>query len=95
MARNATVTVNPGTWAELSNNETISDVVRIQNSGSNPVFILAGGSTQPTDASGSLKFGPYHTHTATLADMFPGAAGPTRLWAYCPSGYGLVSVSYA
>lgn len=94
-ARNADVSVPRNTWTQL----TDSDVTAITflNTGARSVFIQATvGAVAPSTLSGALIYPPGfgEDSSKTLAQLFPGVSGATRVYAYSDSAT-IVKVSHA
>lgn len=94
MARNETITLEPGVWTQLTNADVSS--VTFQNKSSYDVFVtVQNGTTTPTDMEGALVYPPRHGEAGRdLVDLAPGVSTPNRVFAYSKSGAG-VFISHA
>ncbi|MBI1620030.1 hypothetical protein [Aquamicrobium zhengzhouense] len=94
MARNAIVTLEAGEWTELTSGDVTA--IRVQSLTGAPVRLTAAGETAPEVFEGYIELNSREIISAnyTLADLWPGEEGATRVWAWCSIG-GKVSVSHA
>ncbi len=94
MAQQTTIEVAAATWTQITDADVTNITFQI---GSNePVYLLGtAGATAPTSITGALTYYSGQGEVSrTLADMFPGVASVTRLYAYC-AGRANVVVSHA
>lgn len=95
MAQNTDIAVPAATWTLLTDSDVTA--LRVQNYGQVAVFLKAtAGATPPSDTTGSISLPPDAVLAAdlTLADVWPGVASATRVYAYCADAVTL-SVSHA
>jgi hypothetical protein len=88
------VTLAAGEWTQLTNADATA--VRVQNLGVRPVLIKArvgAGALSSTGGSITLEPNAIVGVGVTLAQMFPGVEGASRLYAFSETG-GIVSVSH-
>lgn len=69
---------------------------RVQNTGGNVMYIQASTGGEPASTAGAITLNPGGILPAslTLADLFPGVTGASRLYAFS-LGAGKASVSHA
>jgi hypothetical protein len=94
MPANTTIALSAGTWTALTDNGI--SAARVQNGGGVPIYIQAttGGVPASTDGAITLNSGSILPSSLSLADLFPGVTGASRIYAYA-LGAGKVSVSHA
>ena len=96
MPRNTTLALPIGTWTQLTNGDTTA--IRVQIFSGGPVQLMAtAGATPPVSTDGAILLSSPTILPANylLADLWPGVAGATRVYAFTGSGGTTVSVSHA
>jgi len=93
MARDATVSLSPETWTELTNADVLS--ITFQNKGPSGIELIATTGAAPTDFDGAKRYLPSQGElNIDVADMSPGVAA-ARVWAFATEGRAQVAVSHA
>ncbi len=95
MPRNQNVDLPKNVWTELTNGNAVS--VTIQNlMANNYVRLVATTGSAPTSADGEKRLpGGQMFVNETLADLWPGVSGATRVFAMPEGIDGMVSISHA
>lgn len=97
MPRNAFVTIPPGAWTQITSGDV--SALRAQIVRGREVYLQATvGAVAPTSEGGSisLRAGTILAANLLLAEIWPGVAGATRVYAYVDSVDGaIISVSHA
>lgn len=96
MAQNITLTIPANTWTMITDASVTA--VRVQNKSLFTVELSATASiVAPSNSNGSLDLAGGETLAAdlTLAQIFPGVAGASRLWVYSKDFSAVLSVSHA
>ena len=93
MAQSDTLDVGPSAWVQLTNaNATAVTIQCLQSS----VFVLAtAGAVAPTATDGAFLLTPGEGLTGDLADLWPGVASATRVYALAQNFPAQVVVSHA
>lgn len=95
MPRNATITLEPGSWTQIT--DAAVSALRVQSLTGHAVKLMAtAGSTAPADDAGHIELNSREIVAAnyTLDELWPGVEGANRVWAWCAHGARL-SVSHA
>lgn len=93
MARTDTVSVPAGTWIQLTNSDATKATFQVR---SGEIYLVATvGAVAPTDFDNALFYSVRQGEAAiSLADLAPGTAGATRLYAYGVSANTNVYISH-
>ena len=82
MADAKTVRLASETWTDLSG-EDITSTFGLQSQGYADLWVKAGDDTAPTDFDGAFFLrGAHFFYNSTMAALFPGVTGATRIWAW-------------
>jgi hypothetical protein len=96
MPQNTTVTYPANTWTQITDASVTA--IRVQNQSIFTVSLSATSSAvAPTNLSGAIELAGGETLAAdlTLAQLFPGVTGATRLWVYPVGHPAVLSISHA
>jgi len=95
MAQNTTYQLAPATWTLLTNSDITALTFQVQRATREVLFRATVGATPPTVLTDTLKYEDGEGEAAiTLAEMFPGIAGATRVYVYSENS-AFVFVSHA
>lgn len=95
MAQMNRITLTASTWTQITNADVTA--ITFQNVGGGPVLIKGTvGAVAPTTNLGALQYDTNQGEkNETLANLFPGVSGATRVYAYSEGFPSTISVNHA
>ena len=92
-AKNTTITIPAAIWTEITDSDVTNITFQVHTEA---MRIAATNGSAPSDLNGSLLYDASEGEiNAALADMFPGATGAVRVFAFSTHREGQIAVSHA